>query len=176
MITNLNEINRVLLALRRLTKQRKSVPRGILAEFLGGTVILAQSPEFNPVLDFSVRLGLISIRKIGVSITPLGTEFLAENHSEIYELQPRQKILLFRRCYLDGALRPEMKKFVKHLSADLTTGVLMWSSLDSEPFGEIEWVSQHLVQLGVLNASQHLLVVSDSGSAQHNARRGQFLW
>ena len=132
---------------------------------------MAQNPESNPVLDFSARLGLISIRKVGVSITPLGAELLTQNASGIYELQPRQKILLFRRCYLDGALRPEMKKLVQHLSADPSTGTLMWSSLDSEPFGDIEWVSQHLVQLGVLNANQHLLVVSD----HHRETVSQFL-
>jgi hypothetical protein len=171
MIASLNEINRVLLALRRLTKQRKSVPRGILTDFLKGAVVLAQNPEFEPVLDFSVRLGVVSIRKSEVSIATLGEELLAENAAEIYELQPRQKILLFRRCYLDGPLRPEMKKFVKFFSVDSASGKIIWSSLDSEPFGEIEWVSQHLVQLDVLNASQHLLVVSD----HHNETISQFL-
>jgi hypothetical protein len=110
MIASLNEINRVLLALRKLARQRKNIPRGILADFLSGAVILAQNPEIDPVLDFMVRLGLVSIRKKRVGITPFGAELLAENVAEIYELQPRQKILLFRRCYLDGPLRPEMKK------------------------------------------------------------------
>ena len=171
MIASLNEINRVLLALRKLTRQRKNVPRGILADFLSGAVILAQNPEFDPVLDFMVRLGLVSIRKKGVGITPLGAELLAENVAEIYELQPRQKILLFRRCYLDGPLRPEMKKIVKFFSVDAASGKIIWSSLDSEPFGEIEWVSQHLVQLNILNTSQHLLVVND----HHNETILQFL-
>jgi hypothetical protein len=171
MIASLNEINRVLLALRKLTRQRKSVPRGILADFLSGAVILAQNPEFDPVLDFLVRLGLIYIRKTGVGITPLGAELLAENTAEIYELQPRQKILLFRRCYLDGPFRSEMKKFVKFFSVDSASGKIIWSSLDSEPFGEIEWVSQHLVQLDILNTSQHLLVVNH----HHNETILQFL-
>jgi hypothetical protein len=171
MIASLNEINRVLLALRRLTKQRKSVPRGILADFLSGAVILAQNPEFNPVLDFLMRLGVISMRQSSVSITSFGAELLEENTAELYELQPRQKILLFRRCYLDGPIRPEMKMLVKRLSVDPTTGTMTWSSLDSEPFGEIEWVSHHLVQLDVLNASQHLLIVSD----HHRETISQFL-
>jgi hypothetical protein len=164
MIASLNEINRVLLALRKLTRQRKSVPRGILSDFLSGAVILAQNPVFDPVLDFLVRLDLIFIRKNGVGIKPLGAELLAENVAEIYELQPRQKILLFRRCYLDGPLRPEMKKFVRFFSVDSASGKIIWSSLDSQPFGEIEWVSQHLVQLDILNANQHLLVVNDHHS------------
>jgi len=50
---------------------------------------------------------------------------------------------------------------VKRLSLDPATGRMMWSSLDSEPFGEIEWLSRHLVQLGVLSANEHLLVVTD---------------
>jgi hypothetical protein len=171
MITNLNEINRVLLALRRLTKQRKSVPRGILTDFLNGAVILAQNPEFDPVFDFLSRLEIISLHQTGVSIAPFGAELLAENDADLYELQPRQKILLFRRCYLDGPLRAEMKALVKRLSSNPTTGTISWSSLDSEPFGEIEWVSQHLIQLEVLNAEQHLLVVNN----HHQETISQFL-
>lgn len=171
MIANLNEVNRVLLTLRRLTKQRKSVSRGILIDVLKGAVILAQNPEFDPILDFTVRLGIVAVRRNDLSITPLGTELLAENVTELYELQPRQKVLLLRRCYLDGPLRPEMKMLVKSLSADPVSGRMTWSSLDSEPFGENEWISQHLVQLGVLNANQHLLVVSD----HHKETISQFL-
>ena len=155
----------------RLTRQRESIPRNILTDFLKGAVILAPNPNFEPVLEFSVRLGVVSIHQNEVSIAPLGEELLEENIDEIYELQPRQKILLFRRCYLDGPLRREMKNFVKLFSVDSVSGKIIWSSLDSEPFGEIEWVSQHLVQLDVLNASQHLLVVSD----HHNETISQFL-
>jgi len=72
MIASLNEINRVLLALRRLAKRRKSIPRGILIDFLNGTVILGQNPEFDPVLDFTNRLGIVVIRQNNVSIAPLG--------------------------------------------------------------------------------------------------------
>jgi hypothetical protein len=161
MITSLNEINRVLLALRRLAKRRKIIPRRILLDFLKGAVILGQNPEFDPVLDFSNRLGIITVRQNGISITPLGVDLLAENVAELYELQTKQKILLFRRCYLDGPLRSEMKALVKRLSPDPATGRMMWSSLDSEPFGETEWLSRHLVQLGVLIINQHLLIVTD---------------
>jgi hypothetical protein len=171
MITNLNEVNRLLLALHRLAKSRKTIPRGILIDFLNGAVILGQNPDFDPVLDFSSLLGLIVIRKNAVGMTPLGKELLTENPDEIYELQPRQRILLLRRCYLDGPLRPQMKALVKRLSPDPTTGKMTWSSLDSEPFGEIEWLSRHLVQLGVLNANQYLLVVSD----HHKETISQFL-
>jgi hypothetical protein len=161
MIANLNEINRVLLALCRLTKRQKRIPRGILVDFLKGAVILGQNPEFDPVLDFTSRLGLIAIRRSGVSMTPFGMELLVENVAELYELQPQQRVLLVRRCYLDGPLRSEMKALVKRLSPEPLTGKLMWSSVDSEPFGEIEWLSRHLMQLGVLSADQHLLVVTE---------------
>jgi hypothetical protein len=161
MITSLNEINRVLLALRRLGKRRKRIPRGILVEFLNGAVILAQNPEFDPVLDFTHRLGIILVRQNYVSITSLGMELLTENIGDLYELQPKQRILLFRRCYLDGPLRTQMKALLARMSPDPASGNMTWSSLDSEPFGEIDWLSRHLVQLGVLSANEHLLVVTD---------------
>jgi len=160
MISSLNEINRVLLALRQLTVRHRQVPRTVLVDFLRGEVILGRNPEFEPVVEFIRRLGLLSIGRKGIGLTPLGAQVLDENGSSLYELQPRQCVLLLRKCYLDGVLRREMKQFVKRLSPDHATGKIVWSSLDSEPFGELEWISEHLIQLGVLAAEKHLLSVT----------------
>jgi len=161
MITNLNEINRILLALRRLCKRRNSIPRHILIDYLNGSVIMGQNPEFDPILNFTHHLGIITIRRIGIAVAPLGDELLTNNSNEFYELQPEQRTLLVRRCYLDGPLRSEMKRLVKLLHPHPSTGRMTWSSVDSEPFGEIEWLSRHLLQLGVLSSSGHLLSVTD---------------
>jgi hypothetical protein len=85
---------------------------------------------------------------------------LGENREELYELQSGQQALLVRKCYLDGALRAEMKEFVKKLSAEAETSDIVWSSVDSEPFGELAWLSDHLIQLGVLASEKHLLRVT----------------
>jgi hypothetical protein len=162
MIKNLNEINRILLCLRRFARRRLGVPQELFIKDLKGMVILGQNPEFEPILDFVNRLGIINIRKKHIRMTKLGEEIVTENIAELYDLQPKQGVLLLRKCYLDGPLRPEMKTLIKHLSPDATTGKMVWSSVDSEPFGKIEWLANHLIQLGVLNAHQHLLIVADS--------------
>lgn len=160
MINSLNEINRVLLAVRQLTTRPRQVSHTVLVEFLRGEVILGRNPEFEPVLEFIGRLGLISIGRKGIRLTDLGSAVLEENQSDLYELQPQQRVLLVRKCYLDGALRREMKELVKRLSCEPQTGEIMWSSVDSEPFGELEWLGDHLVQLGVLAPDKHMLFVA----------------
>src|SRR5437016_11126980 len=162
MISSLNEINRVLLALRQLTARNKPVPRSLLVELLRGEVVLGRNPEFDPIIEFVHHLGLISAGTKGIGVTDLGSEVLAENGSSLYELQPQQSILLVRKCYLDGALRREMKAFVKKLSQDVETGAIAWSSLDSEPLGEREWLADHLAQLGVLASEKHMMRVTPS--------------
>ena len=116
MITSLNEINRVLLALRRLTKQRKSVSRGILADFLNGAVILAQNPDFEPVLNFSVRLGVISIRQSGVSIVMREPVMIQNPHARLksdprFQIQPHNMLVKGNVCgnLMTGKVRANNK-------------------------------------------------------------------
>jgi hypothetical protein len=160
MISNLNEVNRVLLALRQLSEDADQIPYSTLHEYLKGEVLAGRNPDFEPILDFAKHLDLISLHGRIVRLTNLGSECIDANPSDIYELQAPQCALLFRKCYLDGALRKAMKEFVKKLSPDAASGEIMWSAIDSEPLGEIEWLRDHLVQLGVLTATEHLFRVA----------------
>lgn len=160
MIDNLNDVNRVLLALETLEAARARTPRGLLLRYLNGEVIYGQNPQFEPIIDFMKLTELVSENSKGVGITFLGRELLLQNSIKAYELQPTQRPLMLRKCYLDGPFRAHSKGLIKKFVVNQNTRRLSWSSVDSEPLGEVEWVSTHLLQLGVLQRSQHLLVAT----------------
>ncbi len=157
MIDNLNDINRVLLALDTLEATRARTPRRLLLRYLNGEVIYGQNPPFEPILEFLKQIHVLSEQPSGFGLTMLGREVLAQNAVKAYELRPSQQPLLLRKCYLDGPFRSETKALVKKFEAHPVTGRLGWSSIDSEPLGDVEWIAHHLVQLDVLQRSQHML-------------------
>jgi hypothetical protein len=104
---------------------------------------------------------LASSTQKGVVLTPIGWSLLEENPEEFYELRPRQCALLMRKCYLDGALRSEMKRLVAKFEVENDVKPIAWSALDSEPLGDVEWLAEHLLQLGVLTRQRELFVVAE---------------
>lgn len=165
MIINLNEINRVLLSIKELSPDNTPVRHSLLLQYLEGEVVLGRNPDFEHVLETIQRLGLISLGGGKINATAFGTELTSENRECLYELRPAQRRLLIRKCYLDGALRRDMKRLTKKFSVDPRSGRLSWSSIDSEPMEELEWLIEHLTQLGVLRKSQELFVVTGTYKA-----------
>jgi hypothetical protein len=165
MVINLNEINRLLVSLRELRPALTAVPQSKLRDHLSSRLFLRENPDFEPVIDFALRLGLISRSKRGISITKHGAELLSHNPEEFYELRPIQRTMLVRSCYLDGPFRREIKRFAKKFSRDDESGHIIWSSLDSEPMEEEEWLADHLIQLGVVLQNGDTLFVTDEYKA-----------
>jgi len=158
MIDNLNDINRVLLALDTLEATRARTPRRLLLRYLNGEVIYGQNPAFEPILDFLKQTQAVSERANGFGLTVLGRAIIGQNTDKAYELRAPQRPLLLRKCYLDGPFRSQTKALVKKFVPNPNTGRLSWSAIDSEPLGEVEWVGDHLVQLGAIERRQHMLV------------------
>jgi hypothetical protein len=109
MVGNLNELNRLLISLRELNSDKQRVSVSLLKRHLRLRVFLGTNPAFEPIIEFAVQLGLATLTHSGIALTHAGIALLAENPADFYELRPRQCALLVRKCYLDGALRKEMK-------------------------------------------------------------------
>jgi hypothetical protein len=165
MIINLNEINRVLLSIKDLASDNTPVRHSLLVRYLEGEVVLGRNPDFDLVLETLERLGLIRRSRGRIQATEFGTEVILENTEHVYELRAAQRRLLIRKCYLDGALRREMKRLAKKFSVDQRSGRISWSPMDSEPIEDLEWLIEHLTQLGVLEQSKELLIVRGSYKA-----------
>lgn len=160
MIDNLNDVNRVLLALETLEAKKLRTPRHLLLRYLAGEVIYGQNPPFEPILEFAKTVAVVSERFNGMGLTDLGRELLAQNAVKTYELRPTQCALLLRKCYLDGPFRSLTRTLLGKFIINPNNGRLTWSSIDSEPLGEAEWIGNHLVQLGVVERTGPLLVAA----------------
>lgn len=160
MIDNLNDVNRVLLALETLEAKKLRTPRHLLLRYLAGEVVYGQNPPFEPILDFVKTVAVVSERLNGLGLTDLGRELLAQNADKTYELRPTQCALLLRKCYLDGPFRSLTKTLLGKFVINPNDGRLTWSSIDSEPLGEAEWIGNHFVQLGVVQRNGPVLVAA----------------
>jgi Domain of unknown function (DUF3883) len=160
MIDNLNDVNRVLLALETLEAKKLRTPRHLLLRYLASEVIYGQNPPFEPILEFAKTLAVVSERLNALGLTDLGRELLAQNGDKTYELRPTQCALLLRKCYLDGPFRSLTRAVVGKFVINPTTRRLTWSSIDSEPLGEAEWIGNHFVQLGVVERDGPVLVAA----------------
>jgi hypothetical protein len=160
MIDNLNDLNRVLLALETLEAKKLRTPRHLLLRYLAGEVIYGQNPPFEPILEFAKMVQVISERSNGLGLTDLGRELVAQNAAKTYELRPTQCVLLLRKCYLDGQFRSLTRTLLGKFIINPNSGRLTWSSIDSEPLGEAEWIGNHFVQLGVVQRNSSVLVAA----------------
>ncbi len=160
MIDNLNDVNRVLLALETLEAKKLRTPRRLLLRYLEGDVVYGQNPPFEPILEFAKAVAIVSERFNGLGLTDLGRALLAQNAVKTYELHPTQCALLLRKCYLDGPFRYLTRTLLGKFSVNPNDGRLTWSSIDSEPLGDTEWIGNHFVQLGVAQRNGSVLVAA----------------
>lgn len=170
MIENVNDINRVLLGIADLTESTERVLEEALIAHLEQTVVAGRNPPFGDVVKFARRMSLIEQRSGGVSITAFGDTVLGLNPKKFYELQEEQVAIIVKKCYLDGCNEKETRTILQKLDQDSEGKRLVWSEVDSEPFGDLEWVARHLEQFGVLRRtevgyevhSNYLPIVSDA--------------
>jgi len=160
MIDNVNDINRVLFALEALQATRSRAPRRIVLRYLNAEAIYGQNPAFDPILEFAKHVELVSETAKGFGLTELGREMLSQNTVRTYELSQSQRLLMLRKCYIDGPFRADAKVMIRKFVVNRTTGRLTWSAIDSEPLGDLQWIGNHLVQLGVFEQAKHLLVAT----------------
>jgi len=141
---------------------RRRASKRFLLGYLDGEVVYGRNPEFEPILEFAKRISLVSETSKGFTLTDVGREVLAQNSAKTYELSKSQCPFLLRKCYLVGPLRSEAKILVKKFAVNSNTGRLSWSAIDSEPLGDVDWIGNHFVQLGVFKRSGHLLISSSA--------------
>jgi hypothetical protein len=160
MIDNVNDINRVLFALEALQATRSRVPRRVVLRYLNGEAIYGQNPPFEPILEFAKRVQFVSETTKGFGLTQLGREMLVQNATKTYELSTSQRPLMLRKYYIDGPFRADAKTLILKFVINPKIGRLTWSAVDSEPLGDLQWLRNHLVQLGVCEQAQHLIIVA----------------
>ncbi|PYJ68002.1 MAG: hypothetical protein DME75_13965 [Verrucomicrobia bacterium] len=159
MIDKLDEINRVLIAAANLGAADDAVPVELVIEQCQTMVIEGRMPNHEDSVLFCERLGFINRTENNLTITASGSAFLDFNPDRSYDLSEEQKKLALRTCYLHGPLRTETHRLLRGFSPAYGEGTFRWSEIDNAPLEAASWLSQHLLQLGLLTGTTGALAV-----------------
>lgn len=161
MIENINEINRVLLAVSQLAiDSDKGVPYKNVVGYCNEMVIGGNFPNHDDTIDFCKQIKLIRQEGNRVTITSLGNKLLSLNKKKGYDLTQKQKTFLVDNCFLSGALVDKVRGIISQFSSDYEKGVFYWSRVDDLPLKDNMNILQILIQIGILVERKDAILVS----------------
>jgi len=101
MISDLREINRVLLVIDELTIDGRAKLADVIDE-CRNIVLGGKRVNHEETIDFCVSSGIILKSDEFVKYSTLGQKIFHENVEGVWELNNSQKTLLIENCFLDG--------------------------------------------------------------------------
>jgi hypothetical protein len=159
MISKMDEINRVLIAAANIGGFDAPVPTEIVMEQCSSTVIEGRMPNHEQTISFSQQLGFVECIEENLVVTGPGKSFLDLNPERKYDLSDEQKKVILRTCYLHGPLRSETYRLLRAFSPAFREETFRWSEVDNAPLGTEPWLTDHLLQLGLLAGDERSLSV-----------------
>jgi hypothetical protein len=160
MIQHIAELNRVLTTAKALSVSGERINLKSLIRHCKDGAIEGRMPDHSTTIAFTVEMGLMKpILKSSVLISEDGYTFLDFNPDGLYDLSHMQKQYLLRGFFLDGKFSKAVKDCLECFISSDKKGTFFWSSIDGIPFGENEWVVNHLEQLGVLKEEKDGYIV-----------------
>jgi hypothetical protein len=158
-IDSLNEINRVLIALDKLSHGSKGALETHVLRFCREIVIEGRFPDHKSTIDFSIEMGIITRSGNRLQLTKLGRELLKLNPQLEYELNENQKKLLTEKCLLIGKASSHLAVILRQFIPAYSSGTYQWSSTDNAPLtGDLEIV-EIMRQSGLLKSSEGMFEV-----------------
>ena len=116
-------------------------------------------PNHEQAISFSQQLGFVECTGDKLIITRSGKSFLDLNPERKYDLSDEQKKVILRTCYLHGPLRSETYRLLHAFSPAYREETFRWSEVDNAPLGTEPWLTDHLLQLGLLVGDERSLSV-----------------
>jgi hypothetical protein len=151
MIENINEVNRLLIAIRQLTiDSRRGVLAKNLVRYCSDTVIGAYFPDHRQTIGFCLSSGLIRQTHQRIDLTSNGMKFLSLNRGKSYALNSKQRRFLVEMCFLKGRLSEFVRKILVQFSPDFETGLFQLSKLDDLPLKDNNGIFALMLQVGLV--------------------------
>lgn len=111
MMKNINEINRLLLAISELSGgKNNAVPASAVIRQCRNTVLMGSLPDHKDTIDFCIELKIIRIEKNRLKVEYLGKSSLMQIQVKITNLQKIKKILLQENLF---SIRYFLKIFLR---------------------------------------------------------------
>ena len=159
MISKVDELNRVLIAAVNIGGFDAPVPTEIVIEQCSSTVIEGRMPNHEQTISFSHQLGFVERTGDKLVVTHSGKSLLDLNPGRHYDLSDEQKKVILRTCYLHGPLRSATYRLLHAFSPAYREETFRWSDADNAPLGTEPWLTDHLLQLGLLSGDERSLIV-----------------
>lgn len=104
--SELNEFNRMLIAVAGLTDQNRGCSLNSVTKLCSSFALGGRPVDHAKMLRLCSYAGLLSIKKGIVRLTELGQEFLSRNPDFLYEITEPQKIFIAEQLIFKGPWRP----------------------------------------------------------------------
>lgn len=160
MIDNLNEINRILVAIDKLNRGEKGALESSVDRFCRGMVIEGRFPDHQATIRFSIESGIITKSGNRLLTTLHGKKLLELNPQLKYDLNEGQKEFFVKNCLLDGKLAPHIEAVLRQFSPAYSKGTYQWYATDNAPMSGDQSIIEVMRQSGLINETNGRLVVN----------------
>ncbi|NJD78211.1 MAG: DUF3883 domain-containing protein [Candidatus Methanoperedens sp.] len=161
MMQNINEINRLLLAISELSGHKNNaVPESAVIRQCRNIVLMGSLPDHKDTIDFCIELKIIRREKNRLKVEFLGRNLLDANPSKNYEFTENQKNLVAKEFILHKEFLKEISKIIIPFNANEERGTFVWSHSDGIPIEGNRDILNLMLQFGILEKDGFLLLVN----------------
>ncbi len=161
MMQNINEINRLLLAISELSGgKNNAIPESAVIRQCKSRVLMGSLPNHKDTIYFCIELKIIRSEKNRLKVEYLGKKLLDANPSKNYEFTENQKNLVAREFILNKEFLKDISKIIISFNANEELGTFVWSHSDGIPIEGNREILNIMIQLGILERDGSLLFVN----------------
>ena len=159
MITDLREINRVLLIINELAINRQAKLVDVIDE-CKNMVLGGKRVNHEETINFCVSSGIILKSNEFIKYSPLGKKIFEANFENIWELNTSQKTLLIENCFLDGFYAEKSIAILKQFLPDNYKKTFVFSKQDFNLLYGHPSDIQLLIQVGLILDNKKFMIVN----------------
>lgn len=161
MIDNLNEINRLVLAVSDLAPNNRAALKSAVVDKCRSVAHEARFPDHFESINFCITSGLLEERANRLKLTKLGENFLSLNRDSRYTLSEEQKTLFVTECLLSGKWTRETVEILRQFVPAYRNRTYLWSATDNPPLSGNFTLVEIMCQAALLRRNAIGLVVNE---------------
>lgn len=160
MLTDLREINRLLLAIKQIAVKDLGVKKEDIVQECKKVVLGGHFPNHNDTIIFCLQCRIIERKQELIRPSLLGIELLKLNDENNYELNHGQKDLLIKNCFLEGLYKKPLISLLKQFRPDVKRQTFVYSSKENIPLSVVPIFLEYFKQCNIIQEIDHLLIVN----------------
>ena len=159
MYETLNEVNRLLFVVHRLSRDESGIRLATVINACRGVVYEARFPNHYETVAFCIDAGLI--RRVGdqIEITNLGLRLIALNPELYYRLNEAQKELIVTECFITGKFSSDIINILARFT--FTGSEYAWSNVEPTEEERITDLIRLMLEAGLLKYKDTNLFIND---------------